>query len=170
MRSASRPAADAALVLAIALLAVGLPVPPQPAVPCEQPRESAAREGLPWTAEVACGDHRGRAVRGPARLLVGQRLDLNRADSRTLEVLPTIGPARSAAVVRARRDRPFASLDDLQRVSGIGPRTLARLRDWRINSRARRRAVPMILPLDGAVNVRRLDAPGQAYLPFQDQF
>jgi competence protein ComEA len=57
-------------------------------------------------------------------------VDLNRADAATLETLPGIGPALAAAIVESReRDGPFSTIDDLTRVSGIGPATVARLRD-----------------------------------------
>jgi hypothetical protein len=72
----------------------------------------------------------GPAIRGPARLLFGLTLDLNRADPLALEVLPGIGPARAAAIVAERERRPFARVSDITRVRGIGPVTLARLKDW----------------------------------------
>lgn len=61
---------------------------------------------------------------GPTRLLFGAALDPNRADAATLEVLPGIGPARAAAIVATRCERPFAAVSDLRRVPGIGPHTL----------------------------------------------
>jgi len=64
-------------------------------------------------------------VKGPARLLFGLALDPNRADAAALEALPGIGPARAAAIVAARCERPFAGAWDLERVPGIGPRTRA---------------------------------------------
>ncbi len=57
-------------------------------------------------------------------------VDLNRAMSAELETLPGVGPATAAAIIDDRqRNGPFATVDDLDRVSGIGPSTLARLRD-----------------------------------------
>lgn len=55
----------------------------------------------------------------------GLTLDLNRATMAELELLPRVGPALARRVVEAR---PFASVDELVRVRGIGPRTLAKLR------------------------------------------
>jgi hypothetical protein len=96
-------------------------------VPCATPFERAANEG--WTTDVSCrcdaGD--GARVRGPARLLFGLPLDVNRADARALEVLPRIGPRRAAAIVEARTKAPFDSLSDLERIVGIGPATVAGL-------------------------------------------
>ena len=58
-------------------------------------------------------------------------LDANRAPIEVLLTLPGIGPARAAAIEEARRSRPFASLDDLdRRVKGIGPATAAQLRPF----------------------------------------
>ncbi len=67
------------------------------------------------------------ALRGPPRLLFGLSIDPNRADLKTLEALPGIGPARALAIVREREQRRFLSLGDLERVRGIGPRTVERL-------------------------------------------
>jgi hypothetical protein len=67
-------------------------------------------------------------LRGPARRLFALRIDPNRADAATLEVLPGIGPARAAAIVRARSVRPFSSVEELTRVDGIGPGILGRIR------------------------------------------
>ncbi len=56
------------------------------------------------------------------------RVDLNRADSRSLQSLPGIGPALAARILLARAERPFSSLEELSRVPGIGPSTVRRLR------------------------------------------
>lgn len=48
-------------------------------------------------------------------------IDLNRASAAELETLPGIGPGLAARIVASRQERPFVSLEDLQRVSGIGP-------------------------------------------------
>ena len=59
-----------------------------------------------------------------------QLVDVNTADRSTLEDLPGIGPALASAIVEHRdRNGPFASLDDLLNVAGIGPSKLAALRD-----------------------------------------
>jgi competence ComEA-like helix-hairpin-helix protein len=69
-------------------------------------------------------------LRGSARLLFGARLDANRATAAELELLPGIGPARAAAIVAERQRAPYASLDGLRRVHGIGPKIVERLRAW----------------------------------------
>jgi len=104
--------------------------------------------GLPWGARV--GDLVGAAgglLPGAARELVAladpltdgevvqvphvraeggdPRVRLNEAGVEALTRLPGIGPALAGRIVAAR---PFATVDDLLRVRGIGPKTLAALR------------------------------------------
>lgn len=55
-------------------------------------------------------------------------IDVNRAPAALLETLPGVGPALAARIVAARAEQPFAGVDDLLRVRGIGPATLERLR------------------------------------------
>jgi tRNA threonylcarbamoyladenosine biosynthesis protein TsaE len=67
---------------------------------------------------------------GIARLLDGGRIDLNHASAALLGNLPGIGPVRAAAIVSARRETAFSSVRDLERISGIGPRTRMRVEPW----------------------------------------
>ena len=61
---------------------------------------------------------------------VGTLVNLNRASTMELETLPGIGPATAAEIVNDRSvNGPFSSVDDLVRVSGVGPATLEKLRD-----------------------------------------
>jgi len=69
---------------------------------------------------------RATPVRGAAQLLWGAPLDLNREEAAAFEALSGIGPARAAAIVAGR---PFCQVADLDRVAGIGPRTLGRIRE-----------------------------------------
>jgi competence protein ComEA len=57
-------------------------------------------------------------------------LDINQASAVELEELPGIGPATAAAIVAHReRHGPFASVEALGEVSGIGDAKLAQLRE-----------------------------------------
>ena len=57
-------------------------------------------------------------------------VDLNTATAEQLDALPGIGPSIAAAIVEHReRAGPFASVDDLLDVPGIGDAKLAQLRD-----------------------------------------
>jgi competence ComEA-like helix-hairpin-helix protein len=84
--------------------------------------------GTPLAIE-ACRDG-PRELDGAARLLFGAGLDPNRATAAELALLPGVGPVRAAAIVAARRREPFERPEDLQRVHGIGPRTVEKLRAW----------------------------------------
>ncbi len=53
------------------------------------------------------------------------RLDLNAASAAQLQALPRIGPAMAERIVADREaNGPFRSLEDLQRVNGVGDRTV----------------------------------------------
>lgn len=59
-----------------------------------------------------------------------QRINVNTAGSAELQLLPGIGPALAERIMQDREaNGPYASVDDLMRVKGIGPRTVARLRE-----------------------------------------
>ncbi len=56
-------------------------------------------------------------------------IDLNTAPSRELETLPGIGPSLAGAIIAYREDNgPFAAVDDVDSVPGIGPKTLDSIR------------------------------------------
>ena len=58
-------------------------------------------------------------------------VDLNRAEWPELTLLPGIGETLAQRIVDSRRtDGPFADHDDLQRIRGIGPRTVERIRPY----------------------------------------
>lgn len=56
------------------------------------------------------------------------RIDVNAASAAELEALPGIGAAKAQAIIAERDKKPFASVDDLARVKGIGERTVEDLR------------------------------------------
>ena len=73
----------------------------------------------------AAGEGGGSGTTAPAG-----PVDLNTATAADLEALPGVGPATAAAIIDDRtRNGPFASVDDLDRVSGIGPAKLDALRE-----------------------------------------
>lgn len=82
---------------------------------------------------LAIGWSEGRAPAGqlpvarqalPARLI-----DVNHATAAELDLLPGIGPKKAAGIIQERTEGgPFRDLDDLERVRGIGPRTVQKLR------------------------------------------
>ena len=69
-----------------------------------------------------------REERAAVPLAAGERLDPNFADEIELRRLPGIGPAKASAIVRDRRENgPFGSLEELERVVGLGEKTVSRL-------------------------------------------
>ncbi len=60
----------------------------------------------------------------------GSRLvNVNTATQAELESLPGIGPKTAAAIIQARQTQSFSSLEALNRVPGIGEKTLDAMRD-----------------------------------------
>ena len=55
-------------------------------------------------------------------------VNLNTAPAVTLGLLPGVGPAKAAAIVRYRARRPFRTVDELVRIPGIGRKQVRALR------------------------------------------
>ena len=59
-----------------------------------------------------------------------KKVSLNQATVGELETLPGIGPSKAAAIINYREEvGAFQSIDELTNVSGIGEKTLEKLRD-----------------------------------------
>ncbi len=79
------------------------------------PKKGETPSGTPVT---------GGVPGGPTALI-----NINSADEATLETLNGVGPVLAAAIIQYRTEHgPFASVDQLDEVSGIGPATLEDLR------------------------------------------
>jgi len=122
----------AALLVALAALAPAgarlLLSRPQARRPCEP-----EGRGAPPRHWIGCAADAGpqRGLDGRERLALGLPLDPNRAAADELALVPGLSERLAAAVVADREERgPFASVDDLERVKGIGPARLARARAW----------------------------------------
>jgi len=86
--------------------------------------ESISKRELTSAVERAIADEE----RAGTPLADGERIDPNFADAIELRRLPGVGPAKAAAIVSDRRDNgPFRSLDDLERVRGLGRATVESL-------------------------------------------
>ena len=85
------------------------------------------------TGDAVVWDPRPRAIRGgmgdAMRLALGLPLDVNGASAACLALVPGLSPAVARALVADRERRgPFANLEALRRVRGVGPATLQRAR------------------------------------------
>jgi competence protein ComEA len=88
------------------------------AVNLAAPLSDGQRVYIPTRAETAEPDHTWSA-----------KVNINRADQARLESLPGIGPALALEIISYRnRQGPFKSIEELTNISGIGQRTLERLR------------------------------------------
>ncbi|MDX9698937.1 MAG: helix-hairpin-helix domain-containing protein [Rhodocyclaceae bacterium] len=65
----------------------------------------------------------------PLGALASEPVDINKASAVELETVNGIGPAKAAAIVDFRESNgPFASVDELEKVPGIGPKSMEKLR------------------------------------------
>ena len=102
------------------------------------PTDDAELDALNLAAFVADGDRlyvpSSQALDGDPFIDLGQGvgspINVNKASAIGLESLPGVGPATEDQIIRERESNgPFSSIDDLTRVSGIGPATVEKLRD-----------------------------------------
>lgn len=107
--------------------AAPLPVSSSPAPafdPPSQPGRVILREETPADAAPAGPKPK------PSKPALTAMLNVNTATAAELELLPGIGPALAGRIVADREaNGPFKSVDDLDRVKGIGPKTLDRIHD-----------------------------------------
>ncbi|MBA4191714.1 MAG: hypothetical protein C0467_27355 [Planctomycetaceae bacterium] len=72
-----------------------------------------------------------RAAGAGKKLLPGDKpINVNTATVEQLQQLPGIGPVTAQSIVAARSEKPFKSVADLDRVRGIGTKTLDKIRPF----------------------------------------
>ncbi len=108
-----------------AAFATGGPVPPVGTTWSKVQLGVSSLGEAGWGTGLGAGSSDGLSG-GPSGRL---RIDLNSATAAQLEMLPGIGPAKARAIVEDRtRNGAFGSVEALDRVVGIGPKTVERLR------------------------------------------
>ena len=60
---------------------------------------------------------------------VAGRININTADETMLSQLKGIGAAKAKAIVEYREARPFETIEDIMKVSGIGEKTYEGIKD-----------------------------------------
>ncbi|MBE6470138.1 MAG: ComEA family DNA-binding protein [Coriobacteriaceae bacterium] len=94
-------------------------------VPTEGESAATASNG----AAVAPSTSAGGAGSSPAAP-AGEKVNINTADASALQSLPGIGEVTAQKIIASREaEGPFATIDDLKRVSGIGEKKFAALAD-----------------------------------------
>jgi competence ComEA-like helix-hairpin-helix protein len=68
---------------------------------------------------------------------LGELIDVNHATQAELQKLPGIGPKMSQRILDERAKKFFKSVEDLRRVSGIGPKVLEKRRPYVVIEQAR---------------------------------
>ena len=116
----------AALILGGAALVRFVVFSPGPAEPLLEDRPSIADSLL------AAGDSVVEARERRSRPFAeGETLDPNLAAAEELDRLPGVGVSKALRIVQEREENgPFASVEDLARVAGIGPGSVERLRPY----------------------------------------
>lgn len=75
------------------------------------------------------GSEGGTAVTGASGSASSSLVNINKASAEELDALPGVGPSTAQAIVDDRtQNGPFASIEDLMRVSGIGEKKFERLK------------------------------------------
>lgn len=100
----------------------------QEALNLAAPLVDGAKVRVPFTGEDAAGAG-GEVTEGSVVAQDGGLVNINTADAVELQRLPGVGEATAAAIIAEREaGGPFASVDDLVRVDGIGEKKLAKMR------------------------------------------
>ncbi len=80
---------------------------------------------VPRIGEPTPGKKAGRSSRTPTPTVVFP-VDINKASLQELEALPRIGPSLAKRIVE---NRPYASIEDIMKVPGIGQSTFEKIKD-----------------------------------------
>jgi competence protein ComEA len=65
-----------------------------------------------------------------ARLVIGEKLDPNRASADELCLIPKMRPEFARAIVDRRQNRLWRRVEELQEISGVGPKTVEKWKDY----------------------------------------
>jgi phosphatidylserine/phosphatidylglycerophosphate/cardiolipin synthase-like enzyme len=86
-----------------------------------------AKLGLPETVKNRIEQERKNCPQ-TVKIKSDRLINLNTASKEELDILPGISLKLAEKIIEARRQKPFISLEDLERVSGIGPGKISKLK------------------------------------------
>ncbi|MGD9789090.1 MAG: helix-hairpin-helix domain-containing protein [Phycisphaerales bacterium] len=120
------------------VLPLTAPSGPGPVAPAAHPAGDSPREPSPAAAEPPRVEPSQKPTTSPAPKVtptkptvpssIARLININTASQSELELLPRIGPALAGRIVEYREEHgPFRRPEDLDRVKGIGAKTLERL-------------------------------------------
>jgi len=96
-----------------------------------QGRKLIAAAAIMWITTALVGWQRPMCSTHTGTLFTNMRINVNTADADTLCLLPGIGPGLSNRIILWRKHMgPYAGIDELQDISGIGPAILERIRHF----------------------------------------
>jgi comEA protein len=99
---------------------------PPPVLAAPPPAQAIQREEASLASAAPAAAPQPPPRQAPA---LTRTININTASGAELELLPGIGPALAGHILEYRqKNGPFTSVDQLDNVKGIGPRTLERLR------------------------------------------
>ena len=91
-------------------------------------------ESVPYTVTAAPDvnpDAQQEMAQTPDSLLPGEKININTAPVEDLQRLPGIGEKRAEDIAAWRQEQgPFTSVEELAKISGIGPGTLSAIMDY----------------------------------------
>ena len=100
----------------------------RPGTTAAVPTAIGASTAAPRSRSASASEDPSAWRRTPPKETRAQPLDINRATEDELRTLPGIGSVLAGRIVQAReREGPFASLEDLRRVPGLGRAKLDRI-------------------------------------------
>jgi phosphatidylserine/phosphatidylglycerophosphate/cardiolipin synthase-like enzyme len=107
---------------------LGIPPAIQKKVHAQQ-RQCQLSQSNPQLAKKTIERHQAATALTPAKATRQQKqlVNLNIATQAELDGIPGVSAKLAARIIAARQQRPIQSLDDLDRISGVGPKLLKRL-------------------------------------------
>jgi competence protein ComEA len=86
--------------------------------------------GTPADQSKPSADSKPAAPHAGKKEVITEPIDVNHADAAELRKLPGVGPVMASRIITEREKSPFRNAEDLRRVSGIGVKTLEKLRPY----------------------------------------